>query len=414
MSLFNEAEKIYRALGVDVDAAFRRVADIPISIHCWQGDDVAGFENSGSLDGGLAVTGNYPGRARNVGELRADIDKVMTLVPGTKRLNLHAIYAEQPQSGKVERDQLTIDNFKNWLEWGLANHIALDFNPTFFAHPQAASGFTLSSPDKDVRKFWIEHGIACRKIAADFGRAQNSCCITNFWTPDGFKDTPFDREAPRRRLAESLDEIFAVPVDAKFNRDAVESKLFGIGAESCTVGSHEFYMGYALKNHKLVCLDAGHFHPTEVISDKISSVLLFSDELLLHVSRGVRWDSDHVVVVNDELLAIAQEILRHNYEKRVHIGLDYFDASINRLAAWAIGARGMAKALLFAALEPSQALRDAENAGDNTAKLALMEEFKTLPFGMMWDAYCDYCHVPGAEWLKQVKEYENSVLVKRA
>jgi len=411
--MYSEAEKIYRALGVDVDAAFRRVAEIPVSLHCWQGDDVAGFENSGSLDGGLAVTGNYPGRARTPGELRTDIDKVMSLVPGTKRLNVHAIYGEF-DSKKADRNEITVDNFKNWMAWSKDNNVALDFNPTFFAHPMAADGFTLSNAKDDVRKFWIEHGIACRKIAAEFGKAQGSACITNFWTPDGFKDTPVDREAPRRRLKESLDEIFAVDVDEKYNRDAVECKLFGIGAESCTVGSHEFYMGYCMKNNKMVCLDAGHFHPTEVISDKISSVLLFSDEVLLHVSRGVRWDSDHVVVLNDELYAIAQEIIRHNYDKRVHIGLDYFDASINRIGAWAIGARAMQKALLAAALEPIQLLMDVEKAGDNTSRLALLEDCKNLPFSAMWDAYCEYCRVPGGMgWFKQVKDYEREVLSKR-
>lgn len=412
MSLFSEAEKIYRALGVDVDAAFRRVAEIPISVHCWQGDDVNGFENAGSLDGGIAVTGNYPGRARTATELRADIDKVMSLIPGKKRLNVHAIYGEH-EGKKADRNELTIDNFKNWLDWGRANDVALDFNPTFFAHPMASTGFTLSNADPAVRKFWVEHGIACRKIAAEFGKAQGTACITNFWAPDGFKDTPVDREAPRARLKESLDEIFAVDVDEKYNRDALECKLFGIGAESCTVGSHEFYMGYAMKNNKLICLDAGHFHPTEVISDKISSVLLFSDELLLHVSRGVRWDSDHVVVLTDELYAIAQEILRNGYDKRVHIGLDYFDASINRIGAWTVGARCMAKALLAAALEPTRILREVEEAGDYTSRLALMEDFKTLPFGVMWEAYCEYCRVPGAGWLNQVKDYEKDVLSKR-
>ena len=410
--MYSEAEKIYRALGVDVDAAFRRVAEIPVSLHCWQGDDVNGFENSGALDGGIAVTGNYPGRARTPGELRTDIDKVMSLVPGTKRLNVHAIYGEF-DSKKADRNEITVDNFKNWMDWSKANNVALDFNPTFFAHPMAADGFTLSNAKDDVRKFWIEHGIACRKIAAEFGKAQGSACITNFWTPDGFKDTPVDREAPRRRLKESLDEIFAVDVDEKYNRDAVECKLFGIGAESCTVGSHEFYMGYCMKNNKMVCLDAGHFHPTEVISDKISSVMLFSDEMLLHVSRGVRWDSDHVVTLNDELYAIAQEILRNNYDQRVHIGLDYFDASINRIAAWTIGARSMAKALLAAALEPTELLREAEAAGDCTSRLALQEDLKSLPFGAMWEAYCEYCKVPGFQWLNQVKDYEKTVLNKR-
>ncbi len=413
MSLFNEAEKIYRALGVDVDAAFRRVAEIPVSLHCWQGDDVRGFENSGSLDGGLAVTGNYPGAARTPDELRSDIDKVMSLVPGKKRLNVHAIYAEFDKTGKVDRCELTVENFRNWLDWGKSRSVALDFNPTFFAHPNAADGFTLSNANEDIRKYWIKHGIACRKIAEEIGKIQNSTCVTNFWTPDGFKDTPVDRNAARQRLKESLDEIFAVQIDEKFNRDALECKLFGIGAESCTVGSHEFYMGYCMKNNKMVCLDAGHFHPTEVISDKISSVLLFSDEVLLHVSRGVRWDSDHVVTLTDELYAIAQEIIRNDFDKRVHIGLDYFDASINRIAAWSIGARAMQKALLAAALEPIQLLREAEESGDNSSRLALLEDCKNLPFGIMWEAYCEYCKVPGFSWMSQVKEYEKNVLNKR-
>ncbi|MBE6369471.1 MAG: L-rhamnose isomerase [Lentisphaerae bacterium] len=412
MSLYSEAEKIYKALGVDVDAAFRRVADIPVSIHCWQGDDVKGFENSGSLDGGIAVTGNYPGCARTPEELRNDIDKVLSLVPGAKRLNVHAIYAES-DGGKIERNNITAANFKNWMAWSKANNVPLDFNPTFFAHPMAADGFTLSNADPAIRKYWVEHGIACRKIAAEFGKAQGGACITNFWAPDGFKDTPVDREAPRARLKQSLDEIFAVEVDEQYDRDALECKLFGIGAESCTIGSHEFYMSYAMKNNKMVCLDAGHFHPTEVISDKISSVLLFADELLLHVSRGVRWDSDHVVILNDELYAIAQEILRHNYDKRVHIGLDYFDASINRIGAWAVGARAMQKALLAAALEPTQLLKEVEAAGDNTSRLALLEDCKNLPFGAMWQAYCEYCKVPGEGWIKQVKDYEKEVLSKR-
>ena len=413
MSLFKEAEKVYRALGVDVEAAFRRAAAIPVSVHCWQGDDVSGFENSGSLDGGLAVTGNYPGRARTPEELRGDIDKVMSLVPGKKRLNVHALYAEFDKTSKVDRNEITVENFRNWMEWSRVNDIALDFNPSFFAHPKAADGFALSNADKSIRKFWVEHGIACRKIAAEFGKAQGTACITNFWTPDGWKDTPVDREAPRRRLKESLDEIFAVDVDERYNKDALECKLFGIGAESYTTGSHEFYMGYCMKNNKMVCLDAGHFHPTEVISDKISSVMLFSDEMLLHVSRGVRWDSDHVVTLNDELYAIAQEILRNNYDQRVHIGLDYFDASINRIAAWTIGARSMAKALLAAALEPVELLREAEAAGDCTSRLALQEDLKSLPFGAMWEAYCEYCKVPGFHWLNQVKDYEKTVLNKR-
>ena len=413
MNSFELAKKVYADLGVDVEKAMARVNDIAVSLHCWQGDDVKGFENAGSLDGGIAVTGNYPGVARTPDELRADIEKVLSLVPGKKRLNVHAIYAEM-NGKKVDRNELTVDQFRNWIDFAKANNLGLDFNPTFFSHPMASSGLTLSSPDAAVRKFWVEHGIACRKIAAEFGKELNNTCITNFWAPDGFKDTPFDRLAPRKRLQESLDEIFAVKIDPAYNKDAVESKLFGIGAESYTVGSHEFYMGYAATRNILLCLDAGHFHPTEVISDKISSALLYSDEVLLHVSRGVRWDSDHVVTLNDELIAIAQEIIRHNYDKKVHIGLDYFDASINRIAAWSIGARNMSKALLMAALEPAEMLAKAEYSGNFTARLALMEEFKALPFAAVWDEFCDRAGVPvGADFVKSVEDYEKSVLANR-
>ena len=413
MNSFDNAKKIYADLGVDVEQAMNRVNNIPVSLHCWQGDDVRGFENAGSLDGGIAVTGNYPGVARTPGELRNDIEKVLSLVPGKKRLNVHAIYAET-NGKKVDRNELTVDQFRYWIDFAKANNLGLDFNPTFFAHPKASSGFTLSNQDESIRKFWVEHGIACRKIAAEFGKALNNTCITNFWAPDGFKDTPFDRLAPRQRLMQSLDEIFAVKIDPAYNKDAVESKLFGIGAESCTVGSHEFYMGYAATRNILLCLDAGHFHPTEVISDKISSALLYNDEVLLHVSRGVRWDSDHVVTLNDELIAIAQEIIRHNYDKKVHVGLDYFDASINRIAAWSIGARNMFKALLMAALEPSDMLAKAEQSGNFTARLALMEEFKALPFAAVWDEFCARTNVPvGTDFLKSVEDYEKSVLSNR-
>ncbi len=413
MNSFDAAKKIYADLGVDVEKAMKRVDDIAVSLHCWQGDDVRGFENAGSLDGGIAVTGNYPGVARTPEELRADITKVLSLVPGKKRLNVHAIYAEM-NGKKVDRNELTVEQFRNWIDFAKANDLGLDFNPTFFSHPMASSGFTLSNPDESIRKFWIEHGIACRKIAAEFGKELNNTCITNFWTPDGFKDTPYDRLAARQRLMQSLDEIFSVKIDPAYNKDAVESKLFGIGAESCTVGSHEFYMGYATTRKILLCLDAGHFHPTEVISDKISSALLFGDEILLHVSRGVRWDSDHVVTLNDELIAIAQEIIRHNYDKKVHIGLDYFDASINRIGAWSIGTRNMSRALLMAALEPAELLAKAENTGNFTARLALMEEFKSLPFAAVWDEYCSRSGVPvGTDYVKAIEDYEKDVLSKR-
>ncbi len=408
---FEMAKECYAALGVDVEAAIARLDEIPVSLHCWQGDDVAGFENAGSLDGGLAVTGNYPGRARNAEELRADIAEVLKLVPGKKRLNLHAIYAET--NGKVERNELEPCHFANWLDFAKAQNIGLDFNPTCFAHPLAANG-TLTSADAGVRKFWIEHAIACRKIAAYFGKELDNTCVTNIWIPDGSKDTPYDRLAPRKRLMDSLDAILAEKIDPKYNLDAVESKLFGIGAESCTYGSNEFYMGYAVSRGILLCLDAGHFHPTEVISDKISSALLYLNDILLHVSRGVRWDSDHVVCWDGELQAIASEIVRHGFEKRVHIGLDYFDASINRLAAWSIGARNMYKALLFALLEPAKLLADAENSGDFSSRLMLLEELKSLPFGAVWKEYCDRSNVPcGMAVMDQIKDYEKAVLSKR-
>src|SRR4051794_17812925 len=408
------AQERYGDLGVDVERALKRLSMIPISLHCWQGDDVGGFERIGEqLGGGLAVTGNYPGKARNAEELRADLDQALALIPGKHRLNLHASYAET-EGKRVERNELEPAHFKNWIEWARQNRLGMDFNPTYFSHPKAADGFTLSHKDKGIRQFWIEHGIACRKIGAAIGKSLGKTCVTNLWIPDGSKDSPVDRSAPRQRLAESLDKIFAPRIDPKHNLDAVESKLFGIGSESYVVGSHEFYLGYAIRNKKLLCLDAGHFHPTEVISDKISAVLMSLDQILLHVSRGVRWDSDHVVTVTDELQAIAQEIVRGNYLDRVRLGLDFFDASINRVAAWVIGARSMLKALLLALLEPIEKLRELEAEGDYTARLALLEASKTLPIGAVWDFYCLKAGVPGEnEWLKNVRRYEREVLLER-
>ena len=335
------------------------------------------------------------------------------MIPGTHRLNLHAFYAET--GGKrVDRNEMEPEHFRNWIDWAKSKSMGMDFNPTFFSHPKAADGFTLSHPDAGIRRFWIEHGIACRKIGAAIGKELKSPCVTNVWIPDGFKDTPVDRKGPRMRLAESLDALFKEPIDPKLNLDAVESKLFGIGSESYVVGSHEFYLGYAVRNRKLLCLDAGHFHPTEVISDKISSVLTWLDEILLHVSRGIRWDSDHVVTLTDELMAIAQELVRGDFLNRVHIGLDYFDASINRVAAWVIGTRSMLKALLAALLEPIDTLRRVENEGDFTSRLALLEEQKILPLGAVWDYYCQKSNVPaGRAWLDEVKKYEKNVLSKR-
>jgi L-rhamnose isomerase len=401
----------YAALDVDTGRALKALAKIPVSLHCWQGDDVGGFENFGNqLGGGLAVTGNYPGKARTPDELRSDLEIALSLIPGQHRLNLHAFYGEF--GGKmVDRNEIETRHFRNWIDWARQQRLGLDFNPTCFAHPKAADGFTLSHRDKGIRKFWIEHCIASRQIGAAMGRALNNPCVTNVWIPDGFKDTPADRSAPRARLATSLDEIFRQPL--KFNLDAVEPKLFGIGAESCTVGSHEFYLGYAITRQKLLCLDAGHFHPTESIADKISSVLQFLPEILLHVSRGVRWDSDHVVTFTDDLQAIAREIVANGYTKRVHLGLDYFDASINRVAAWVIGTRNLLRALLVSLLEPP-AIRQAETAGDFTTRLALQEEAHALPFGAVWDHYCESHEVPiGEAWLVEVKRYEHDVLFKR-
>jgi L-rhamnose isomerase len=408
------ARQQYADLGVDVERALAQLATISISLHCWQGDDVRGFENSGSdLGGGLAVTGNYLGRARTPNELRADFEKAISLIPGRHRINLHACYAETG-GRRVERDALESAHFQNWIDWARNQNLGMDFNPTFFAHPKANDGFTLAHHDSGIRQFWIDHGIACRRIGAAIGRALGSVCVTNVWIPDGYKDTPVDRNTPRQRLTESLDAIFAEPLHPAHNLDAVEGKLFGIGSESYTVGSHEFYLGYALTRKKLVCLDAGHYHPTETLVDKISSVMQFLDRILLHVSRGVRWDSDHVVTLNDDLSMTAQELVRGNYLNRVHIGLDYFDASINRVAAWVIGTRAMQKALLAALLEPIDKLREMEAAGDYTARLAMLEALKSLPAGTVWNYFCHQQNVPSeANWLAEVRTYEREVLSKR-
>jgi L-rhamnose isomerase len=408
------AKERYAALGVEADQALDTLAHIPISLHCWQGDDVGGFEApGGELGGGLAATGNYPGKARTADELRRDLDKAYSLIPGRHRLNLHAIYAETG-GRKVERNELQPEHFAAWVDWAKDKGHGMDFNPTCFSHPKAASGFTLSSYDAGIRKFWIEHCIACRKIGEHFGRALGTPCVTNIWIPDGSKDTPADRKTPRMLLNDSLDEILADGIDPRYNRDAVESKLFGLGSESYVVGSHEFYLGYAVANGVLLCLDSGHFHPTEVISDKLSSVLLFVDEVLLHVSRGVRWDSDHVVTLSDELEAIAQEIVRGDFLERVHIGLDFFDASINRIAAWVIGSRNTMRALLLALLEPRDQLRAMEVAGDYTGRLALLEELKGLPFGAVWDYFCLKQGVPvGMSFMDEIRDYEKQELLSR-
>ena len=403
----------YATHGVDTAAALAALAKIPVSLHCWQGDDVGGFEHAGgSLGAGLAVTGSYPGKARTPDELRADLAQALALIPGRHRVNLHALYGEF--GGKrVERDAIQPAHFAGWIDWAKAQRIGLDFNPTCFAHPKAADGFTLSHPDAGIRTFWIEHCRRSREIGAAIGQALGTPCVTNVWVPDGFKDTPADRLSPRARLAAALDQVFRPPLPAEHVLDSVEPKLFGIGTESYTVGSAEFYLGYCITRGKLLCLDTGHFHPTESIADKLASVLLYLPEILLHVSRGVRWDSDHVVTLSEDLVVIAREIVAAGMPERVHVGLDYFDASINRIAAWVIGTRNMLKALLIGLLEPPQ-VRASEAAGDFTARLALQEEAKALPWNAVWDFYCESRGVPvGAQWLDEVRTYERAVTGNR-
>ncbi|WP_315073606.1 L-rhamnose isomerase [uncultured Clostridium sp.] len=409
------AKKEYEKWGIDVDKVLEELNKVKISIHCWQGDDVTGFEVSqNELSGGIAATGNYPGKARNAEELRKDLEKALSLIPGKHKINLHAIYAETDGEA-VERDELKPEHFKNWVEWAKKNGLGLDFNPTIFSHPKASDGLTLSHPSKEIRDFWIRHCIASRKIGEYFGKELGQTCLTNIWIPDGYKDIPSDRLGPRRRLKESLDEILKVEVDKKYNLDCVESKVFGLGAEAYTVGSNEFYLNYAAKNNIMSLMDTGHYHPTEVVSDKLSAMLLFDEKVALHVSRPVRWDSDHVIVLDDELKELAKEIVRNDALDRVIIGLDFFDASINRIAAWTIGTRNMIKALLNAMLIPNDKLRELQDTGNFTERLALMEEFKTYPMGDIWNYYCEKNNVPVAEnWLKEVKVYEEKVLSKRA
>ena len=411
---YQAARLRYAELGVDTDKALERLGQIAISMHCWQGDDVGGFESAKGLSsGGIVATGNYPGRARNADQLRADLEKAFCLIPGRHRLNLHAMYLEAGGK-KVDRNEIEPAHFSRWMDWAAGLGIGIDFNPTYFSHPKAAGGFTLTHRDEGIRRFWVEHGIACRKVGEAIGRRLGSPCVTNVWIPDGYKDVTIDRKTPREILRKSLNEIFASPCDPTCNLDAVESKLFGIGSETYVAGSHEFYLAYAVANRKLLCLDAGHFHPTETIADKISSVLLFLDQILLHVSRGVRWDSDHVVLLTDELKAIAEEIVRGGFLGRVHIGLDFFDASINRIAAWVIGTRAMIKALLGALLEPTERLQALEADGDLTTRLAMVEEIKTFPSGAVWDYYCAQQAVPvGMAWMDEVKQYEKAVLSQR-
>ena len=410
---YEYAKEIYAQSGVDVAQAMDKADSVRVSMQCWQGDDVIGFDGAGELTGGIATTGNYIGRARTADELRADIDKAMTLIPGAMKLNLHASYAELGGE-KVDRDGYTIAHFKNWADWAKEKGIGLDFNPTFFSHPKMDGNFSLASRKESVRQFWIEHGKRCREIGAQFAKQLGQPCVVNFWMPDGYKDIPADTKSLRELMVRSLDTIFEEYIDPALVVDAVESKLFGVGIESYTVASHEFSLGYAISRKKCYCLDAGHFHPTEVISGKISAVLQFVDNILLHVSRGVRWDSDHVVIWDDELTKIMNEVIHNQYQDRVFIGLDYFDASINRIACWVIGMRNTRKALLKSALDPMAPIVQAELEGNFTKRLALFEETKTLPFSAVWDYYCMKQGVPvGSEWLDDVEIYEKDVLSKR-
>ena len=413
---YEAARDLYAEYGVNTDEALETLAKISISLHCWQGDDVGGFERPDAelSGGGIMATGNYPGKARTPAELRQDLEKVFNLVPGPLRVNLHAIYGEF--GGKaVDRDQITPEHFKGWVDWAKANRVKLDFNGSYFSHPMADTGYTLSSRDEKIRRFWIEHTHRCREISAFMGRELGDACIHNLWIPDGSKDIPYDRYTPRAILRQALDEIYSIRYNPAEMKDAVESKLFGIGSESYVVGSHEFYMGYAFTRGVMICLDLGHFHPTESVADKLSAVLQFSDEVLLHVSRGVRWDSDHVVILNDDIRTLANEIVASGKIGNIHIGLDFFDASINRVAAWTIGARAMQKGLLSALLRPSAMLADMEAKDDKTGRLGLIDETVAMPFGAVWNYYCMKNEAPaGVDWLDEVRTYEKKVLFSRA
>ena len=411
---FEIACEIYQEHGVDPVKAIEKLKNIPISIHAWQGDDVVGFENfESALTGGCQVTGNYPGRARTAAELMQDLEVALKLLPGTKRVCLQGHEVDKMIPG-VDRDGFTIENFSGWLDWAKEQKIGMDIAPAFYSHPKLDHGLSLSHPDAGIRKFWIDHAKAIRRVGEIFGKTLGSPAVCNVWVPDGFKDVPADRFAPRQRLAESLDEIFAEKIDEKYEIDAVESKLFGIGVESYTVGSNDFYLMYAARNNKMICFDSGHFHPTESIADKLSAVIAQQGRILLHVSRGVRWDSDHVILLNDELISIAREAAVYGYLDKISICLDYFDASINRIAAWVTGTRNMQKALLMALLEPTKLATDAENAWDFSGRLARMEEIKTLPWSSVWNYFCASENLPDDyKFMDTIRNYEKEVLCKR-
>lgn len=411
MASIDEAKEVYGQIGVDVDKAIETLKKVRVSMHCWQGDDVLGFDST-ELTGGISATGNYPGKATNPDQLMADMKKALSLIPGNHKINLHASYAITDE--KIDRDKLEPKHFKAWVDFAKENNLGLDFNPTLFSHPKASDNLTLSNPDKNIRDFWIDHCKASRKIAEYFGKELSMTSLNNIWIPDGYKDVPADRIGPRRRLKEALDEIFSENYDEKYLADSIEGKVFGIGVESYTVGSHEFYMNYAAKNNKMCLLDTGHYHPTEMVSDKIPTMLLFNKNLALHVSRPVRWDSDHVILFDDELKEIAKELVRCDALGRVFIGLDFFDASINRISAWVVGMRNMEKALLYALLTPHEALKKMQDEANFTELMASMEELKTYPFGAVWDYYCQVQNVPQKkEWYKEIQSYEHDVLAKR-
>ncbi|MBO0461585.1 L-rhamnose isomerase [Enterococcus sp. DIV1298c] len=410
---YEEAKAKYASIGVDTEAVLKKLAEVKISMHCWQGDDVKGFLTpDGELTGGIMATGNYPGAAHTPEQLRQDLEKAFSLIPGKHKLNLHAMYLDTDEP--VDLNEIEPKHFEKWVAWAKEQGVGLDFNPTFFSHQMMKDGLTLAHPDKEVRDYWIEHGKRARKIAEYMGKEIGQTCIDNFWMPDGMKDNPIDRLSPRQRLMESLDEIFSEEINEEYTQDAVESKLFGLGAEAYTVGSHEFYMGYGLTRNKLICLDAGHFHPTEVISNKLTSLALFSKGIMLHVSRPVRWDSDHVVIMDDELQEIGKELVRNDLLGKTAIGLDFFDATINRIAAWAIGTRNTQKSLLKAMLEPIAELKEAERNFDFTKRLAFTEELKDFPYADVWNYFCEINNVPvGMDWYQEVLQYEKEVLSKR-
>ena len=409
-----EAKAAYAKWGIDTDAAIAALKSVPVSVHCWQGDDVKGFDTGEALSGGIQTTGNYPGRARTPEELMADMDKAFSLTPGAKKLNLHACYAIFEDGKAVGRDELKPEHFAKWVEYAKERGMGIDFNPTFFSHPMVKDNLTLSSPDEKVRAYWVRHGIACIRIAEYFATETGIPSVLNVWIPDGYKDVPQDRLSPRARFKKSLDEMLAIDYDKSKVYVTLESKVFGIGLESYTVGSAEFCLSYSTKAGITPLMDNGHYHPTEVVSDKISSLLLFNEKIALHVTRCVRWDSDHVVIFDDETKEIAKEIVRNGALDRVFIALDYFDASINRVAAWVVGMRNMQKALLNALLLPSEELAGYQSKANFTRMLAVSEETKTLPFGEVWDEYCRSCGAPvGTEWLLEAEKYEAEVLSKR-